>query len=190
MLLADSMNRFINAWVGCQNDVIWHLTICDPNRKKYDVITTDSVICSVALCGGKKKCSRSADLLGIMAFTVHSDKASHSVDVICCDQWRLLYRISTQRCLWDMNPCQTALSSIRVPPLKQTFAFTTHLLVYQIVLLQSALIRKKTPLSRLIFQLKVAKRCFDLSPLKLKFNSNIHLWNELSASCILSIIIS
>lgn len=45
MLLTDGMNRFINARVGCQNDVIWHLTICDVWRKKYDVITKDSAIC-------------------------------------------------------------------------------------------------------------------------------------------------
>lgn len=48
-----------------------------------------------------------------------------------------------QRRHWDKNPCQTELSRICVPPLKQTFAFTTHLLVYQITPLQSALLWKK-----------------------------------------------
>lgn len=51
VLLGDCMNRFITARVGCQNDVIWHLTICDLQKeKKNDVITMDSAICSVALC--------------------------------------------------------------------------------------------------------------------------------------------
>lgn len=80
-----------------------------------------------------------------MAFTVLSDKASHFLDVTRCDQWGLLYVISTQRCLWDMNSCQTELPRLGVPPLKQTFAFATHALLFQIVFTQTALLRKKIP---------------------------------------------
>lgn len=93
-----------------------------------------------------------------MAFTVLSDKASHFLDVTRCDQWGLLYGISTQRCLWDMNSCQTELPRLSVPPLKQTFAFATHALLFQIVFTQTALLRiKKNPCQGWLFYFKVAK---------------------------------
>lgn len=126
-------------------------------RKKYDVITKDSAICSVALSRERKKkrCRSVYFFLEIMPFTARSDKASHFAHVICCDQWRLLYAVSTQKMpLWYGSPRRAVLSRIRAPPLKQIYAFATHLSVYQIIFTQKALLRKKkkkrSP-SRLIF---------------------------------------
>lgn len=163
MLLAHRMNRFQNAWVGCQHDGIWHLTICDVWGRKCDAITKDSAICSVALRRNKSD-RKSADLLGIMAFAVRSDKASHFEDVICCDQWRLPYTISNQRCLWDIKPCQAAHSRIRMPLRKQTFAFATHLFVCQIFLLQSALLWNKLCQGQFS---RLRNACSDLSPFQM-----------------------
>lgn len=41
------VNKRLSAAV--KNDVMWHSTVCEIWRKKCDVITKDSAICSVAL---------------------------------------------------------------------------------------------------------------------------------------------
>lgn len=122
--------------------------------------------------------NRSVDLLGIMAFTVRPDKQSHFVYVICCDQWKLLGTVSNQRCLEIWIPGRLR-SQGSVCLLLCKHLHSLHIeLVYQVVLMQSALFsEKKKKLSRLIFdfsfsfsQHKVAKHCSDLSPLKIKFS--------------------
>lgn len=71
------------------------------------------------------------------------ETAAYSEDAVSCDWHSFVSHISTQRRPGDMNRRHTARYNICVPPLKQTFAFATHLSAEHVTLWQRKERRKE-----------------------------------------------